>query len=233
MRHHALEASFDRVSATISPTVGLAVATEAEVFALGRWSTGVAWSTIKVPLAIAALRNDPRRAIDLAVAAIEQSDNASAESLWSQLGEPPKAAAKVQAVIAECGDGDTVVQSQRLRRGYTAFGQTQWTLSRQAQFAAHLRNISGAGHVVGLMQNLTHNHRWGLASKGFAAKGGWGPGTDGSYLARQFANIPTESGSLGVALAAEAHDGGFGDAKAALDTLADWLVGHLPDLTEQ
>ncbi len=52
-------------------------------------------------------------------------------------------------------------------------------------------------------------HRWGLAAKGFAAKGGWGPGLGDDYLVRQFGIVPTASGTVGVALAAEVHDGEY------------------------
>ncbi len=61
--------------------------------------------------------------------------------------------------------------------------------------------------VIDLMQRLTTGQQWGLAAKGFAAKGGWGPGTDGEYLVRQFGMVPTQSGQWGVALAAEVHEG--------------------------
>jgi hypothetical protein len=71
------------------------------------------------------------------------------------------------------------------------------------------------------MQNLITDHRWGLAAKGFAAKGGWGPGLTGEYLVRQFAIV---SETIGVALAAEVHDGGYEAGVEAIDSLADWIV---------
>jgi hypothetical protein len=82
------------------------------------------------------------------------------------------------------------------------------------------------------MHNIAGDQRWGLASKGFAAKGGWGPGIRGDYLVRQFAIVPTESGHLGVALAAEAPDGEFETGVDVVNKLADWLVSHLCELTE-
>nr|WP_232069059.1 hypothetical protein [Mycobacterium saskatchewanense] len=211
--------------------MGIAVAAGAELYSFGRWSSGVAWSTIKVPLAIAALRNDRPRAIDLATEAIVESDNPAAEHLWTQLGAPPDAAQKVRAILVDSGDTDTVVESRRLREGFTPFGQTHWSLSRQAQFAARLPDLEGADPVLELMRNLTPTHRWGLAAKGAAAKGGWGPGTDGSYLVRQFAVVPTSSGHAGVAMAAQADS--FETGIDAVNAMADWLAGHLPTLTEQ
>lgn len=137
----------------------------------------------------------------------------------------------MQAVIAEAGDAATVVESQRLRLGFTAFGQTQWTLARQARFAAQLPNIPGADTVIDLMHRLTTGHRWGLAAKGGAAKGGWGPDVREGYLVRQFGIMPTESGHVGVALAAQANS--FETGVGVLNAMTDWLVDHLPALAEQ
>jgi hypothetical protein len=221
---------FERLSASIAATIGIAVAHSDRTYTLGPWSSGVAWSTIKVPLAIAALRSDRPRAQDLVVKAIAESDNPASERLWSLLGEPADAARRVQAVIAESGDTVTAVESCRLRRGFTAFGQTQWALDRQARFAQQLPLIPDAAAVIDLMHHITTGQRWGLATKGFAAKGGWGPGVAGDYLVRQFGIVPMESGHVGVALAAEARDGVFETGVDVVNALLDWLLGHLPDL---
>jgi hypothetical protein len=226
--------SFERLAETVPATIGIAIARpgRAEVRSLGRWSAGVAWSTIKVPLAIAALRSDRSRAQGLVVKAITESDNPAAEALWSQLGEPLDAARQVQGIIRESGDTATLVQSQRIRPGFTAFGQTQWTLGGQARFAAQLPSISDADTVIDLMRHVVTGQRWGLAAKGLAAKAGWGPSRDGDdYLVRQFGVFPTESGHVGVALAAEAHDGVFETGVDVLNGMTDWLDDHLPDLT--
>ena len=226
-----VETSFAELSATAPAAVGIAIAAAGRTYALGAWSTGVAWSTIKVPLAIAALRAGVGSS-ELVVNAITQSDNAAAEKLWSQLGEPAAAGQLVQAVIKDAGDTSTVVESRRLLPGYTAFGQTRWSLVAQAQFAAGLSGIPDATGVVDLMRNLCAEHCWGLAAKGFAAKGGWGPSADGDYLVRQFAIVPAEAGDVGVALAAQARDGVFETGRDVLNSLADWLVEHLAELTE-
>jgi hypothetical protein len=225
MEHRALEASFDQLAATVPATIGVAIAAQSGLYSFGDLKSCVAWSTIKVPLSIAALRNGHPAAKDLIDKAIAKSDNSASESLWAQLGEPVDAAHKIQSIIAEAGDTETVVQSQRVRRGYTPFGQTQWPLANQAHFAARLPHLPDAAYVIALMQNLTEDHRWGLAAKGHAAKGGWGPGIDETYLARQFAIVPIESAHLGIALAAEADD--FSSATATLDTVTDWLIENL------
>ncbi|WP_428341478.1 hypothetical protein [Mycobacterium sp.] len=199
--------------------VGVAIASAgAEPVSLGEWSVGVAWSTIKVPLAVAALRAGVARS-DQLIAAITRSDNAAAEDLWSHLGDP--AAALVQSVLREAGDPVSVVESGRLRSEYTPFGQTRWSLADQARFAAGLSLVPGSSPVIDLMGALTVDHQWGLAAKGLAAKGGWGPGLSDEYLVRQFAIV---SGTVGVALAAEVRDGGYQAGVEAMNSLADWVV---------
>lgn len=188
---------------------------------MGTWSSGVAWSTSKVPLAIAAVRAGVGTD-ELVARTIAQSDNASAEELWSQLGDP--AAQLVQSIMREAGDPITIVESRRLRAEYTPFGQTRWSLPDQARFAAEMAHLRGASPVIELMRNLTTEHRWGLAAKGFAAKGGWGPGIADDYLVRQFGIVPTQSGTVGVALAAQVHGGGYEAAVDVVNSLADWVV---------
>jgi hypothetical protein len=225
--------SFHELSSRLSAQVGIAIASVgASPVCLGTWSSGVAWSTSKVPLAIAALRAGVGTG-ELVSSTIAQSDNAAAEELWSRLGDPAEAARQVCAVIREGGDGATVVESRRLREGYTPFGQTRWSLIDQARFAAGLTQVADAAHVVDLMGGLCSEHRWGLAAKGFPAKGGWGPGLGDDYLVRQFGVIPAGSGSVGVAVAAELADGGYESGVDVVNSLADWLVDRLPDLTQE
>ena len=227
-----LAASFTELARTIPAIVGIAVVPVggSSVQTFGEWSTGVAWSTIKVPLAIAALRAEPPDAKNLAVKAITESDNAAAERLWSELGPSDQAALRVQAILRESGDISTRVESERLRPGFTAFGQTRWSLTLQARFAARLPCLPNTGGVIDLMRNLVGGQRWGLAAEGAAAKGGWGPGESAGYLVRQFAIVPAATGNVGVALAAEPRDGTFDAGVAALDQLARWLTAHTADL---
>jgi beta-lactamase class A len=95
---------------------------------LGDWSSGPAWSTIKVPLVIAAMRQQNTGQVTAPMtAAITESDNTAAESIWEGLGDPPTAAVEVEAVLREAGD-PTTVESRKVRPEYTAFGQTDWSL---------------------------------------------------------------------------------------------------------
>jgi hypothetical protein len=214
-----VENSFAEFAQTVPGKVGVAIASAgAEVMSLGSWSAGVAWSTIKVPLVVAALRAEVAHD-DRWSAAITGSDNDAAEKLWSQLGDP--AAQLVQTVIREAGDSVTMVESRRLRAEYTPFGQTRWSLADQARFAAGLSHVPGSSRVIDLMGALTADHRWGMAAKGFATKGGWGPGPSGDYLVRQFAIV---SGTVGIALAAEVNDGGYQAGVDVINSLADWVA---------
>jgi hypothetical protein len=215
---------FHQLASQLPAEVGISIATVgSRPVSYGAWSSGVAWSTIKVPLAIAALRAGSDDS-ELVVATITRSDNAAAEQLWNLMGDPADAARQVQAVIREAGDVATVVESQRLRAEYTAFGQTRWSLADQAGFAAGLAHVPEASPVVELMGELTADHCWGMAAKGFAAKGGWGPGGHGGYLVRQFAMF---SDTVGVALAAEVSDGGYEAGVDVVSRLADWCVDRL------
>ncbi|HEX7322538.1 MAG TPA: hypothetical protein VF299_06315 [Mycobacterium sp.] len=226
--YEPLQVGFAKLANTIPAAVGIAYAPVGrnQVGTLGAWSNGVAWSTMKVPLAIAAIRSNRPNAQALAAKAITASDNDAAEQLWSELGPPAQAAQQVQAVLREGGDAGTAVESQRLRPGFTAFGQTRWPLASQAQFAGHLPCIAGAAPVVGLMHNTVADQRWGLATVGAPTKGGWGPGPNGGYLVRQFGVVGTPAGQLGVALAAEPNDGTFESGVRALNQMTQWLSAN-------
>ena len=205
---------------------GVAIAAQdGSVRSFGGWTIGVAWSTIKVPLAVAALR----RGLDVDAAMITESDNAAAERLWSQLGEPMSAARQVQAVLRDFGDERTEVEARRLRADYTPFGQTQWALADQARFVAGMAGASSVSPVVELMNDLVTGHRWGLAAKGSAAKGGWGPGLGEDYLVRQLAIVAVGSTTVGVALAAEVPTGGYEAGVDVVDELADWVLRRLAE----
>jgi hypothetical protein len=223
----ALGTSFAALAATIPATVGVAVASTGGGRLFGSWADGPAWSTIKVPLSIAALRSSPDRAGPLVNMAIIQSDNTAAEQLWSMLGEPAAASHAVEAVLRDGKDTATVVQSQRVRDGYSAFGQTEWAVQAQAGFAARLPCLAGAGPVVDDMRTLGADQQWGLAgADGVAAKGGWGPGVDGAYLVRQLATVSSPAGTFGVALAAQSKGGTYDAAVAAVNQLGDWVKQH-------
>ncbi|MDQ1287293.1 MAG: hypothetical protein QG622_858 [Actinomycetota bacterium] len=197
---------------------------------LGDWTTGAAWSTIKVALSIAVFREPPNKTTtSLVHNAITRSDNAAAEKLWAHLGGGRDAAAAVDAVLADHGDGRTKTQPDRTRASFTPFGQTTWSLADQVVFASHLACTSSDSKVVEEMRSVTPEQRWGLGRlPGAAFKGGWGPDLSGRYLVRQFGVVEVHGRSVAVAIAAEPRSGTFADGTAALNRVAAWLARSLP-----
>ncbi len=231
----SLAADFTQLQPSLGGQVGLAIMPVGggRMTIFGDWTSGIAWSTIKVPLAIAALRHDSDRSIlEEAEAAITVSDNDAAEQLWQSLGDGLEAAQAVQDVIDEGGDSTTGVAGPRTRLDYTAFGQTEWTLANQVRFASRLPCLPQTSEVTALMSEITPEQSWGLGTlPGAAFKGGWGPDDDtGIYTVRQFGVVPTESGLVAVALAAQADSGTYDDATAMLSRLAVLLGRHLNEL---
>lgn len=223
-----LAADLDAVVAAVAGPAGVVVApvgNPGQVASAGAWQSGVAWSTIKVPLAIAVARSNPA-ALETSASAITVSDNQAAESLWAALGGGDAAASAVGAVLREGGDTGSQVPSVHTRSGYSIFGQTQWSLADQARFATALPCLSGAGRVVDLMGQITPEQQWGLGRiLGARFKGGWGPGEQGGYLVRQFGLVPGAGGDIAVAIAVQAPT--FEAGTAALSTMVDALASQL------
>jgi hypothetical protein len=230
-------ASFSRLDASLGGDQGLAVSSLGKarpVERVGSLRTGVAWSTSKVPIAMAVLDaglGDSERG-DL-TAAITASDNAAATRLWNALGGGPVAAQAADAQLAQAGDRRTRIESRALAGpGYTPFGQTSWALSDQARFSAGMSCTGSGPQVLGLMGQVIASQRWGLGAAGVAAelKGGWGPGTapgaTGGYLDRQMGVITVHGKPLAVAIASRPADGSHGTGARDLTRIARWLVAH-------
>ncbi|MBF6520909.1 hypothetical protein IU411_11500 [Nocardia farcinica] len=233
-RPDALAVEFIQTQPRLRGQVGLAImpvgGNRTTVF--GDWTTGLAWSTIKVPLAVAALRRDPEGAMADAEAAITVSDNDAADALWDSLGDGLAAAEAVQQVLDEAGDATTGVPGPRTRLDYEAFGTTEWSLTDQVRFASRLPCLPQADAVTQLMGRITPDQGWGLGTiEGAIFKGGWGPDDEtGVYLVRQFGLVPARNGLIAVSMAAQAESGDFTDATHLLDDLAALLARHLDQL---
>jgi hypothetical protein len=230
----ALAADFAQLQSQLHAEIGLAVSavgSAASPSPLGDWQTGPAWSTIKVPLAIAALRQEnPPRVTAAMEAAITESDNAAAESIWEGLGDPVTAAHKVEDVLKEAGDS-TTVQSQKVRPEFTAFGQTDWPLIDQARFLAFAVCDNRNAPIFSLMGQVEQDQRWGMGTIPDAQiKGGWGPSLSGSYLVRQIGILSAPTGTIAVAMAAAPASGSFADGTHDLTEVANWLTAHLAAL---
>lgn len=231
-----LAADFPELQARLHAKIGIVVAPVGAgsnaLVQLGAWSVGKAWSTIKVPLVIAAMRKQHTGQVTAPMtAAITESDNAAAESIWAGLGNPDDAAAQVQTVLRETGDTTTTVQSKRVRPPYTAFGQTDWSLTNQALFLSAAACDPRDQPVLALMGEVESGQQWGLGVLPHTQiKGGWGPSPSGSYLVRQIGILPTPKGLTVVAIAAEPESGSFPDGTQDLTEIADWLHAHLDAL---
>lgn len=229
-----LAASYAELAAGVRGKLGMAVMPVGgeQAITFGEWTTGPAWSTMKVPLTIAALRRSPSSSNYAASAAITQSDNAAADALWQSLGTPQEAAQAVQAVLREGGDTKTVVPATRARSEHSAFGQAEWSLTDQVRFASRLPCLPQAERVTSLMEQVVTSQRWGLGEfSGAEFKGGWGPDVSGNYLVRQFGVVNVPSGQLAIAIAVQPESGSFSDGMNILDKLATVVSQHLDELS--
>jgi hypothetical protein len=230
-------ADFARLQQQLGGQIGLAVSgigLDQPVQTLGPLQSAIAWSTSKVPIAMAiyAANLAGSHQQDL-VAAIQASDNAAAERLWSALGGGAQAARAADAQLRAAGDTQTSVQATTLRPGYTPFGQTVWPLSAQTRFTAGMACLAAGGPVLGLMDGVVPAERWGLGDAGVSAqfKGGWGPGsqpgTGGGYLDRQMGIVTVRGTPIALSIASLPADGSHGSGTSALTAIARWVVAHV------
>jgi hypothetical protein len=234
--NNQLDADFRQFAAGLPAKVGIAfsaVGTGQVATVLGDWQEGPAWSTSKVPLVLAAYRkHQPPLITDTMRAAITESDNAAAESIWASLGEPAIAAEQVQQILRENGDPTTTVESRKVRPEFTAFGQTIWSLANQVRFMASAFCDGENKQVFDLMGQIEANQSWGIGGiPDTLFKGGWGPSSSGKYLVRQFGVLTTPTGKVSVAIATEPESGQFAAGTQQLGELTKWLkdrVGALP-----
>lgn len=228
----SLAADFAELQQSFRGSAGLAIMPVGgeKMVTFGNWTSGPAWSTIKVPMAIAALRASNTYAAT-ASAAITASDNGAADTLWASLGSGVDAAAAVQGVLREGGDTTTTVPSVRTRADASVYGQADWTLADQVRFASQLPCVPQSQRVLDLMGQIVPSHRWGLGAFGSSEfKGGWGPDPAGKYLVRQFGLIDSPSGRIAIAFAAQPDSGAFSDGMTMLDKMTTLLSGHLSEL---
>jgi hypothetical protein len=230
-------ASFTRLGASLQGSEGVAVSAiglDRRVEGLGSLRTAVAWSTSKVPVAMAVMAaGDGEAQADNLTRALTASDNAAALRLWASLGGGQTAASAADEQLRDAGDAHTSIEYRALRgAGYTPFGQTDWALSDQARFTAGLACSQEGAQVLGLMSQVVSSQRWGLGSAGVPAqfKGGWGPGSrpgaGGGYLDRQMGVLVIHGRPLAVAVATAPADGAHATGIRNLTSIARWIVAH-------
>ena len=195
-------------------------APEAEA-AAGEVGDDTAWSTMKVPVAMAALAEGAGSAADVD-AALRASDNEAAERLWQALGPGREAAAKAEAQIGRLAPAPAVPAAAP-RPGFSAFGQTQWALADQARFAYELPCDALGRDILRPLSAPAEGLGFGLSGVGVPAKAGWGPDEGSRYLVRQFGRVE----GFGVAVAVRPAAGTFEAGQAALTDLAGALPSAL------
>lgn len=227
-------ASFDRLQATLPGPAGVALSGMGPgqpVTALGSFRSGIAWSTSKVPVVMAAMAAGTARASDVHLA-LRASANEAAIRIWRTLGSPERAGRAATAQVRAAGDGETVIQSRVLAPGYTPFGQTEWSLAAQARFMAGLPCAPEGLRTLAEMRHVIPAQRWGLGTidPHAAFKGGWGPGTlpgaRGPWLERQMGLVVVAGKPVALAVAVQAPGGDHTAATAALSQLAVWVTAH-------
>lgn len=198
------------------PRYGLVTAGEE-----GAWP---AWSTSKVPLAVAVTQAGHGGNLKYGIQqAITVSDNESADRLWQSLGSNNTLRAEaVTKVIRQSGDLKTVVPTEKRVEQFSIFGQTQWIPLNQVRFAAALPCLKETAPVIENMRHITASQRWGMGQlPGAVFKGGWGP-SGGGYTVRQFGWYQDRDGNR-VFLALATQAGSMGAGTAVLDSLAGVL----------
>lgn len=237
---------FDELEGSLPGQIGLAIGPPGSgpAASAGGLTTGSAWSTSKVPVALRVLQEtggpsglSSSQEAEIR-AALTASDNNAALALFADLershGGAAGAAAAVDEVLAEAGDTTTHVSSVG-RDGFTPFGQTEWSLELQELFMSRLAadcvgSSASSEFVLGLMGEVSSD-TWGLGSAGLPArwKGGWGPGTDGRYLVRQMGIFEVDGSETVIALAALPDDGSFETGQTMATSVAQWAADRASD----
>ncbi len=235
--------SFAKLSAELDKKlpgrIGLAVTPVGgdDARSFGTLTTARAWSTLKVPVALAAERARGKSVLAQETKAITVSDNDAAEALWGSLGGGKASVDAVTRVLREGHDRNTHVASE-LDEPHSYPGYTAWAVADQSVFAAHLPCLPDTDRILGLMGRVGPNQQWGVAApkaKGVtsAVKGGWGPVSDasGKYVVRQLAVITTPRGQYGVSIAAAPVSGAMDDGTAMVTRVGQWLLKNLSSFT--
>lgn len=219
--------AFAEMAAELGGRYALAWADADGVRLLGSPPGETAWSTIKVPLAVAAAERSPTEETwEHVVAAITRSDNAAALELWSALGRPDAAASAVDEVLDAYGAPEVRTESEDVRPPFSSFGQTRWSPPSQARFARELACAGAstpAGRVRGEMARLVPDQRWGIGVlEGARLKGGWGPEPDGAYVLRQLGDGEVAGQRYALALSVRSASGAYAEATTEATRLVRW-----------
>lgn len=208
------------------------VAADGGVVTVGEVPESTAWSTIKVPIVIEALREGGDDLDEQAELAITESDNDAASALFGMLGGGYQASTKVDNLLREADDTTTLTLPNAALGGDTGFGMTQWSSADQARFAAWMAcsDEDAVQHVYRLMSDLVDSQAVGIETvDGGHAKSGWGTNehTDVSTM-RQMGTIDTDAGLVAMSIIITGDR--LEEVTDEIDVLGDWLVEHAAEL---
>ena len=213
-----LDRAVEKTARKYHAKVGVAISAGNDTIAVGDKGKGPVWSTIKVPIAIAALKDGADKSlVDLA---IKESDNDAAYSLWSQVqwheGSADKA---VEELLEDYGSHADIHD--------TAFGYSTWSLKDQAVFGAELPCIEEADYVHKVLKDIVSWQKTGLSKEERTrAKSGWGLDEDeNEYTYRQFGVHEVTGKRVGVALSVVTDGEDYAKAEPAVKYLAHEMVG--------
>lgn len=213
-----LDRAVEKTARKYHAKVGVAISAGNDTIAVGDKGKGPVWSTIKVPIAIAALKDGADKSlVDLA---IKESDNDAAYSLWSQVqwheGSADKA---VEELLEDYGSHVDIHD--------TAFGYSTWSLKDQAVFGAELPCIEEADYVHKVLKDIVSWQKIGLSKEERTrAKSGWGLDEDeNEYTYRQFGVHEVTGKRVGVALSVVTDGEDYAKAEPAVKYLAHEMVG--------
>ena len=181
-----------------------------------------AWSTIKIPISMAALRRSKSATTKNRVnRALRHSDNGAAAQLWRQLGSGRIAAKRTNSVLRKYGNKATSTQWRTVRAGASPYGQTKWSSVGQSYLMAGIA-CDREGIYIRRQLNAATSGYWGLRRFDKAyVKNGYGP-RKGGALVRQVAIVVGKDGrrwGVSISIRASSTNRGFTDASI----VTDWL----------
>lgn len=173
-----------------------------------------AWSTIKVPIVVAA---DSRRTGSRAdkAAALRYSDNAAARRVYDSLG--PSRRSILNRHLRKNGD-------PRTRTSAVAPGLTYWHVAHQSRYASHIACSAKARPARIEMKKARPSYPFGLLQTKLRSRTIQKIGYGGTEV-RQLAIVTLSDGRrYGVSILA---DGGFTPARSKVDRIARWVANRL------
>lgn len=221
---------FRKMAKNLNAAVSVTITDDGKAKTFGAPASSHAWSTIKVAIAAAVIRNEngirnvsaSRR--ENISKALTRSDNDAAATLYKSLGR--KRVKKVDQVLSKAGDTFTSV-SRRGYKSFSAYGQTSWGAADANRFflglaSGKVLNPFSTRFIMSKLERISPGQSWGLGKAGVTAfKGGWGP--DRSYGNRYLLRQTGVSGGVAVTVIVIPKSGKFKAGKKAINRVGAWI----------